>query len=226
MNTRLGEFIDSADPIYGTGADGDIVLDGVSSLVSMVPSSNVYTMWRDMYFNDLTIEAGVRLQPHGYRIFVKNQLIMKNGSSIGFTSGWSAPGSIAQGGGLNIAVANSLGGSSVTQLAVEPIAALGGREYYYVPHQAIRGWAVSASSPTPEFLRGGAGGVGQYGGGVVITAARYMSIEGSAQMSAPGIPPAGGGVVILISSSANIPSGLTFDVSGASFGTEIYMQLV
>jgi hypothetical protein len=221
------QFINAPDPIYGTGVNGDVTLDGTTTVLGMVPSSNKYTMTSDLYFNNLTINNSVHLQPNGYRIFVKNNLTLGNGSRIGFTNGFATAGSIAQGGGIATAVTNSLGGSSATLTAIEPLAALGGAEYYKVPHQAVKGWSVTASSTTPTFLRGGAGGVGQLGGGVVIITARYIDVSsGTAYISAPGTPPAGGGVILLVSTYASLPTGVETDVTGASSGTFNYMQVV
>lgn len=90
-------FIDSADPVYGTGSDGNITLDGTTTVLGMVPSSSVYSMTQDLYFNNLTLNSGVRLAPNGYRIFVKNLLTLNSSSIIGFTTGYSTSGSIYQG---------------------------------------------------------------------------------------------------------------------------------
>jgi hypothetical protein len=92
----MASFIDSADPVYGTGADGSVTLDGSTTVLGMAPSSNVYSMTSDLYFYNLTINAGVRLAPNGYRVFVKNVLTLNNNSIIGFSTGYSTAGSIAQ----------------------------------------------------------------------------------------------------------------------------------
>ena len=229
----MAAFLDAADPIYGTGMDGDATLNGSSTVLEMAPSSSVYTMTRDLYFNNLTINSGVRLQPNGYRIFVKNLLSFAGANAtIGFNSGFATAGSIAQGGALITAVTNSLGGSGlngVTALvSVPPTAALGGPNFYKIPHQAIRGFAVTASSTTPTFLRGGSGGLGELGGGIVILAARhiYGPVTGNAYIKAPATPPAGGGVVLIVSSAASLPSTVLTDVTGQNPGTVNYMQLV
>lgn len=104
----LAGFLDSPDPIYGTGADGDATLNGSSTVLSMIPIANVYSMTSDLYFNNLTISDGVRLSPNGYRVFVKGTLSLGNNSIIGFTTGYATAGSIAQGGAINTAVTNSL----------------------------------------------------------------------------------------------------------------------
>ena len=216
-------FLDAPDPIYGTGGDGDATI-----------SSNT-TLTTDMYYNNLTINDNIFLNTGGYRLFVKNLLTLGNGSIIGFVTGSTASGSIKGGGAINTAVTNSLGGSSGAQTATAPTAALGGSKYYQISSQAIRGWAVTASSTTPTFLNGGAGGSSGTGGGIVIVAARYISCSATttnAKFSAPGTSGAGGGgggVIIVISTGASIPSNMSTDVTGgtgASSGTYNYIQLV
>jgi hypothetical protein len=221
-------YNEGVDSVYGTGADGDATLDGTTTVLSMAPSSSVYSMTRDMYFNDLTINASVRLAPNGYRIFVKGTLkFMGNNSTVGFTTGFATAGSIAQGGGLLGAVTHSLGGAATGYLATAPTAALGGANYFKVPSQAITGYSVTAAGG-PTFLRGGSGGVGQVGGGIVILAARYISgpASGTAYIKAPGTAPAGGGVILIVSSAEVLAPGITTDVSGQNAGTVYYMSQV
>ena len=221
-------YNESPDIVYGTGADGDAVLDGSTVILGMTPSASVYSMTRDLYFNDLTINTSVRLSPNGYRVFVKGTLrFMGVNSSIGYTTGFSTAGSIAQGGAASTAVTHSLGGSATGFTATAPTAAMGGTQYFQVPHQAITGYSITASGG-PTFLRGGAGGAGQPGGGVVIVAARYISgpTSGTASISAPGTAPAGGGVVIIISSANSLPANVSTNVTGQNPGTSIYISQV
>jgi hypothetical protein len=227
----MAAFLDAADPIYGTGVDGSVVLDGSTTILGMAPASSKYTMTSDLYFHNLTINTNIHLQTSGYRLFVKNQLNMADGSRIGFTAGFATAGSIAQGGGLLEAVTNSLGGAGLNVAtavtATAPIAELGGAKYYTIPHQAIKGWAATASATTPTFLRGGAGGLDQPGGGVVIIAARHITVtSGTATISAMATAPAGGGVIFIVSSHSALPAGLSTDVTGQNPGTVNYMQLV
>jgi hypothetical protein len=213
------DVIDNPDPIYGTGGDGDATI-----------SSNT-TLTEDMHYNNLTINANITLNPGGYRIFVKNILTMNSGSTIGYSTGFSTAGSIAQGGAALTAVTHSLGGNgrntstNTDVTATAPTAATGGSKYYNSPHQAIRGWSTTASSTTPTYLRGGAGGTGQAGGGVVILTARYVSATG-AFVKAAATSPGGGGVIIFVSTYETLPSGITTDVTGYASGTVKYMQLV
>lgn len=221
-------FNENVDSVYGTGADGDAVLDGTTTVLSMAPSSSVYSMTRDMYFNDLTINGSVRLAPNGYRIFVKGTLkFVGANSTIGYTTGFSTAGSIAQGGAASTAVTHSLGGSATGFTATAPTAAMGGVNYFKVPAQAITGYSITASGG-PTFLRGGAGGASQAGGGVVIIAARYISgpASGTAYIKAPGTAPAGGGAILIVSSAETLATGVSTDVTGQNAGTVHYMSQV
>jgi hypothetical protein len=221
-------FNEAVDSVYGTGADGDAVLDGTTTVLSMAPSSSVYTMTRDMYFNDLTINASVRLAPNGYRIFVKGTLkFMGTDSTIGFTTGYSTEGSIMQGGAAATAVTHSLGGSATGFTATAPHSNMGGANYFRIPRQAVTGYSVTAAGG-PTFLRGGAGGTAQAGGGVIIIAARYISgpASGTAYIKAPGTAPAGGGVILIVSSAETLAAGITTDVTGQNPGTVYYMSQV
>lgn len=228
VNYNTSSFIDSPDPVYGNGQDGDATLDGTTTVLSMAPSSSVYSMTRDMYFNNLTLNANVRLAPNGYRIFVKNLLTFNSDSTIGFTSGYSTAGSIFQGGAAATAVTHSLGGSATGYTATAPAAADGGSDYFKIPRQAITGYSITASSGGIKWLRGGAGGSGQAGGGIVILAARYIAgpNTGTGYIKAPATAPAGGGVILVISSAAGLPSSISTDVTGQNAGTFNYMQLV
>ena len=223
----MASFIDAPDSVYGTGNDGSVTMDGSTIVIGITPSSNVYTMARDTYFYNLTIGSGVRLNPNGYRVFVKNQLILSSSAMIGYTTGFASAGSIQQGGSAGTPVTHSLGGASQTQTRTLPLAALGGTEYFQQPLQAIDGFSITASGG-PTFLRGGAGGIGQAGGGVIILAARYISgpTSGSATISAKATSPAGGGAILIVSSGATLPTTVTTDVTGYASGTVNYMQLV
>ena len=220
-------YNESPDIVYGTGADGDVTLDGTTTVLGMVPSSSVYSMTSDLYFNDLTINANVRLAPNGYRIFVKNMLKFNSSSTIGFTTGYSTDGSIKQGGAATTAVTHSLGGSATGYTATAPTGAMGGTNYFRVAQQAITGYSITASGG-PTFLRGGAGGTAQAGGGVVIVAARYISgpSSGTGYIKAPATAPAGGGVVIVVSSASALPASVSTDVTGQNSGTSIYINQV
>jgi hypothetical protein len=222
----LAAYLDSADSVYGTGSDGTQILDGTTTILNMVPSSSSYAMTSDLFFHNLTIKSNVILAPNGYRIFVKNALILESNATIGFSTGFSSNGSIAQGGAANTAVTHSLGGSATGFSATAPTAATGGSNYYKQPRFAVNGYSISATGTT--MLRGGAGGSAQAGGGVVILSSRFIygPDSGTAAIKAPGTAPAGGGVILIISSAAALPASVTTNVAGQNVGTVNYMQLV
>ena len=114
---------------YGDGSDGSGTLDGVSTVFGLVPAGNVYTMTRDMYFIDLTINTGVTLNPNGYRIFGTGTLtgigtgkIARNGltgatGGNGSGAGNGSPGPGGTNGGATSglsagSISGSLGGSA------------------------------------------------------------------------------------------------------------------
>jgi hypothetical protein len=219
----LSSFSDAPDIVYGTGNDGSVTFDGTTTILSMAPSSSVYSLTRDIYCYNMTVGDSVRIQPNGYRIFVKNELVMTQASIIGFSSGFSGSGSIA-GGGTG-AVTHSLGGENGDDpgfSATPPTSSLGGSNYYRQAINATRGYAITADGG-PVFLRGGAGNGSQSGGGVVICAARYITFSGpgtTGQFKAPATPSTanGGGVVLTISTSASLPANITVDVGGGTNG--------
>lgn len=100
-----------APNLLGDGSDGALVYDGVATILGVVPAGNTYTLTRDIYATDLTVNVGVTLIPNGFRIFVEdtllnNGVISGNGkNATGITAGAStvATGSLqtAAGGGGN-----------------------------------------------------------------------------------------------------------------------------
>lgn len=229
----LAYYNEGPDAIYGNAYDGSQTFDGTTTITlgdssTLVPSTSVYSLARDVYFNDLTLNANVRIQPNGYRIFVQGVLKFNSGSTIGYTTGYSTAGSIQQGGAATTAVTHSLGGSATGYTATAPTAAQGGSIYYKIAQNAVNCYSITGSSTTPTFLRGGAGGSGQAGGGIVVIAARYISgpSTGTGYIKAPGTAPAGGGVIFVVSSNDTLPATISTDVTGQNAGTYYYIQQV
>ena len=237
-SNALAEFLDAPDVAYGTGDDGSVVFDGSSTVLGLTPSSSIYSMTRDLYCYDLELASNVSLQPNGYRIFVKNILTLNDGSVIGWptATGWSTVGTLAQGGALQTQVTNSLGGDGAggTYTATPPSAALGGPKYYEQPHQAIKGYSITASGG-PTYLTGGGGGsvAPGLGGGVIVLAARYIACAATSTNAViraeGGASNAGGGVILVVSTEPALPSNVSTSVVGngnGSNGTYKFMQLV
>jgi hypothetical protein len=226
----LAQFLDAPDVVYGTGDDGSVVFDGSSTALGLAPSSSVYSLVRDIYCYNMSVGDSVRIQPNGYRIFVQNLLTLGNASRIGWanSTGWSTAGTIQQGGAATVSVTHSLGGSG-DGTATAPTSAMGGANYYKQPHQAVRGFAITASGG-PTYLRGGAGGTTGLGGGVIICAARYIACTATGTnasfVAEGGSQYGGGGVIIIISSGASLPANVITSVIGWQNGTYNYIQLV
>lgn len=57
---------------FGDGSDGNATCDGSTAVAGMSRSGSTYTMTRDVYFGNFTINSGITVNTSGYRIFVKD----------------------------------------------------------------------------------------------------------------------------------------------------------
>lgn len=60
--------------LFGDGSDGAVVLDGTISPVWATKAGSVYVLQRDVFFTNLTINAGVTLWMGGWRLFCTGTL--------------------------------------------------------------------------------------------------------------------------------------------------------
>ena len=183
--------------VFGDGSDGDATIAAAT------------TLSRDMYYDNLTIAPGIRLNPGGYRVFVRGTLTLGTGASIardgndatfggagaalaaGTLGGSGAGGSGGNGG----SVTNSLGGAGgafsgfSAGSATPPSAAVGGPQAFAAALGAITGRTLDG-----QLVTGGAGGAagnggapaGAGGGGVVVVVARTIVATGTASITANG----------------------------------------
>lgn len=111
------------DAFFGSGIDGSVTFDGVSTVLGVVPSGGTYTLTRDIWPNNMVIAAGVTVNPRGWLIVCKGDItgsgkIAFNGAhGSGSTGGGSVssqtlPGSNAGGSGTNGAGSATSGGSN------------------------------------------------------------------------------------------------------------------
>ena len=137
--------------------------DGLIMIESHVSTADLWTLKRDIYMQDLTINNGVYLETAGYRIFVRGTLTnsgaIRNDGTAG-TNGGIGTINAAGGGG-----AGAAGGS----LASGQAGSDGGRGGYEL------GGADG----------GGGGGAGGSGGTIFISA-RYLAGEGGGVRAAGG----------------------------------------
>lgn len=193
------------DSIYGSGMDGNVTI-----------SSNT-TLTRDMYYNNLDVNAGIVLNTAGYRVFVRNRLTMaptsanQSDTKIGRVGAASTSGTLK--GGAQAAATDSLGGNGNGYTATAPTE---GAEYFNHPDIAVAGVIQHGGSTTATALTGGAGDSVNYGGGVVVVCAR--KIQGYGTIEASGETTTGGGVIFIVSQTIPL-TGVATDVTGYAAGT-------
>lgn len=72
----------SGDPFFfGDGSDGSVTFDGSSSVLGISPSGSAYTLTRDIYTIDCTINNGVTINTNGWRIFSRGTFTL-NATSV------------------------------------------------------------------------------------------------------------------------------------------------
>ena len=193
------------DSIYGSGMDGNVTI-----------TSNT-TLTRDMYYNNLQVDAGIVLNTAGFRVFVRNRLTMAPTSAnqadtkIGRVGAASTSGTLK--GGAQAAATDSLGGNGNGYTATAPTE---GADYFNHPDVAVTGVIQHGGSTTATGLVGGAGDSVNYGGGVVVVCAR--KIQGHGTIVASGETTTGGGVIFIVSQTIPL-TGVTTDVTGYAAGT-------
>jgi hypothetical protein len=192
------------DSIYGSGNDGNVTI-----------STNT-TLTRDMHYNNLTINDDIHLNTAGFRVFVRNSLMMSNTPSeqatcsIGRKGAASTDGTLK--GGTTGNATNSIGGAGNGTTATAPTE---GIEYFNHPDLAISGVIVHGGQTTPEAAVGGSGDTTNAGGGIVVLCAR--NISGYGTVYATGESTTGGGAIFIV--SQDIPlTGLATDVTGPHNG--------
>ena len=195
---RLG-----GEEVYGFGQDGDVTI-----------AANT-TLSRDMYYNDLTINANCTLDSNGYRIFVRGTLAFAdNTSRIGRFSNKTTAGTLKGGFAKGVDATDTLGGASGEQGGSHD----SGDEFFKGDNEmfnltvALLGKKFDPSDGTTKFIGGGSGGAdgavtanaaaGADGGDSnwsdyqVVGAAGGKGASGNA--ATPGTGAVGGGVVLVI----------------------------
>lgn len=211
--------------IYGDGLDGDLVFDGSTTILGIVPSSSVYTFNRNIWARTVTVNSGVQVEMKNYAMFstqgvLNNGVISCNGGNAttglggaGATAGWyfstqagnaSSGGSAAGNGPATLTLA--LGGSGGTG-GSGPSGAGGAGGPITVPPNSIRP-ATYELLTTGRYFNGGQQGVfvgGNGGGG------------GGADKSAAARGGGGGGGAGILGLFAPYISGTgTLEASGGS----------
>ena len=134
---------------YGDGSDGSGTLDGAATVAGMVPGASTYKATRDLFFDDLTINAGIKLRMDGFRLYVRGVLTIAGGAPGGRIQVDGTPGVLGAGGKSG---GHSIGGTAGI-LAIGGNGGNGG------------GSGAAGSSTTTSYALGGIGGVGGTGTG-------------------------------------------------------------
>lgn len=101
---------------YGDGSDGTATADGAGAVTGMTRSGSVYTMDRDVYFVELTVNGGVTIITNGYRLHVQGTLT--NDGSIN-NDGGDGSGTSGGGGSSSGTLPSATGGGAgATQPAI------------------------------------------------------------------------------------------------------------
>lgn len=136
---------------YGDGSDGNATMDGATTVIGIVPSANTYTLARDSFFNNLTINPGISLITNGFRLFVAGTLT-NNG-----TIQWNGAPGIAT--GAAPAVTGNTNSSFISGSGAAAPGTAGGAG------GTAAGTAGTNQSGTGLGGAGGAGGAGSGGAG-------------------------------------------------------------
>jgi hypothetical protein len=105
---------------FGDGSDGSVTLDGVTAFAGFSNlAAQVYTLTRDVFFANLTINTGVTLNTAGFRVFCTGTVnligtanINDNGGAGGTASGGGAAGAATAAGTTVASKAGGAGGTN------------------------------------------------------------------------------------------------------------------
>lgn len=60
--------------LFGHNLDGAVTFDGASTVLSIVPSASVYTLTRDIFCTNITVDGAVTVKTAGFRIYFSGTL--------------------------------------------------------------------------------------------------------------------------------------------------------
>jgi hypothetical protein len=179
---------------FGDGSDGGLIFDGAGPVLGLVPVANVYTLTRDIFAQNLTVNNGVTIKSAGFRVFCRGTL-----TTLG-TGAITADGN-------NAAVA--VGGAALPSGTLLGTSGGGGN--------GGASGAGAAGSNTTNSL-GGAGGAGGAGGitagGAGGTATAPAAALGSPRMMTPGML----GYILGLAGGAPTLTGLRGGAGGGGGG--------
>lgn len=114
-NTSAAAAIAAFQMTAGDGSDGNVTFDGSSVILGITPAANVYTLARDIYPANMTVNSGVSIKTVGFCIFVQDTLM--NAGTIHFNGNAGGNGALS---------ALALGGTSFSSQGTLGISGGGG----------------------------------------------------------------------------------------------------
>lgn len=188
---------------FGDGSDGDAVLDGSNTFAWADLSGSTYTLNRQVYLHDLTINSGITLISAQASIFGTGTLHIISGGIIDQTGGDGGPGSGGGVGGAASIVATSSppygfdlgtggpgGGTSPTPLNTVALSGIGGGQAYVSPNAFTAG--SGGGSGGGSFDNTDSASTGNQGPSYTIRFVKLTNLLATAVTTAPVTPFSGG----------------------------------
>lgn len=173
---------------FGDASDGNLIFDGSATVLGIAPSISTYTLNRDIYANNMTVNTGVTVLSAGYRVYVRGKLLVNSGGAI------SCNGASANGPGAGVGYSNA-GSLYVTSLSGMAGVAANGSSQNGLNNSANSGAAIGGTGGKGGNVTGGTGGTGSsqtsnpnFSFGNVVT-----MTTGKVFLGAYTSPPGGGG---------------------------------
>jgi hypothetical protein len=143
---------------FGDGTDGAVTFDGVAVVLGMVPNANVYTMTRDIFCTNITINAGITLRTNNFRVFCES--VFHNLGTV------NASGTNGNNGAAGAAGVGGFGGASVPGTYSDAFSIAGGvgglnsQGFTGLSNTPVVGYGPAGGNGGPAApFPGGAGGV-------------------------------------------------------------------
>lgn len=161
---------EGGDVIFGEGVDGSATFDGTTTVLSLVPSSSVYKLVKDIYCTNLTVNSGVTLFTNGFRIFVNGTFT--NNGTVGMPA--AVAHSVSDGSGTISGRQNALNpakawGTSTDSISVTDL---------YDLDDSISGWFITGSGTITK-IGGGSLGVAGTAGNVTAATGPFAGNAGT-----------------------------------------------
>jgi hypothetical protein len=167
-------------PWFGTGLDGALVFDGVSTVAGLVPVAGVYTLVRDLLPTTMVVQAGVRVRTAGGAIFASVSVLVDGilgddgADAVGATAGSPRATTLRYQSGSAGGSAGSAGGTISNAWPIFTTAAAGA---------GVAAGVVGVVGAVPGQGGSGGGGTGASAGGGAINVTTLANSLGMIDLS-------------------------------------------